>query len=82
MIHSSLAASRRCHLVPFAPNLSPLLLLGGHPDRSGGPSTAHIAFNWLLLLWLRLLLALNKSGRRWCRKMGRRRVLRLCRGRL
>lgn len=87
MIHSSLAASRRCHLVPFAPNLSPLLLLGGHPDHSGGPPATHIASNWLLLLMLLLLLrlclllGLDKGGRR-CREMYRRCVLRLCRGRL
>jgi len=84
MIHSSLAASRRCHLVSFAPDLSPLLLLGGHPDRSGGSPATHIASNWLLLLLLLrlcLLLGLDKGGRRR-RKMYRRCVLRLCRGRL
>lgn len=86
MIHSSLAASSCCHLIPLAPDLSPLLLLGAHPDRSGGPPATHIASNWLLLLLLLLLrlcllLVLDKGGRRRC-KMYRRCVLRLCRGRL
>lgn len=95
MIHSTLATSSCCHFIPFSADLSSLFLLGSHPDRPGGPPTAHIAPRWLLrllrllrLLWLRLLtvheggVGGHRGGDGGGDNVMRRRVLRLCRRRL
>lgn len=83
MIHPPLATSSCCHLISFSADLSSFFLLGGHPDRSGGPSATHIASGWLL--WLCLLtvhedgIGGHRGGNGGGNNVMRRRVLRLCR---